>query len=433
VIATAIREIEATVGALAADSVEPLVLAVSGGLDSMVLLDAAARVAPARVAVVATFDHASGSHATRAASFVCRQAAARGMPVVAGRAARRADTEAEWREARLEFLRGVAARVGGVVVTAHTEDDQVETVVMRAMRGAGARGLAALYADAPGVRRPFLRVRRSSLESYAAARDVRSVTDPTNESARFFRNRVRHDLLPALVRARPALEGELLEISRRAATWRSEVDGLAATMATDAVAGSIGVAAEAVEGYDAESLAVLWPAIAARVGLALDWRGTRRLAEFTSSRGRVGACTQLAGGWEVVRERGLLTLRRKREPAPPAADLPSVGSVRWGRWSFVRRGRGSAESAWRAALPADRPLVVREWRPGDRMVGPRGTPRRVKRFFGDAGIVGPDRAGWPVVLAGEEIVWIPGVGRAAAVAGASRTPGLIYTCELNDR
>jgi hypothetical protein len=73
------------------------------------------------------------------------------------------------------------------------------------------------------------------------------------------------------------------------------------------------------------------------------------------------------------------------------------------------------------------------------MAGANGRRRRVKRFFGDAGIVGPERAGWPVVLAGEEIVWIPGVGRPpasrapAAVDGASRTPGLIYSCELNDR
>jgi hypothetical protein len=67
------------------------------------------------------------------------------------------------------------------------------------------------------------------------------------------------------------------------------------------------------------------------------------------------------------------------------------------------------------------------------MAGSAGTPRRVKRFFGDAGIIGPDRAGWPVVLAGEEIVWIPGVGRGVAAAATSATPGLTYSCELNDR
>jgi tRNA(Ile)-lysidine synthetase-like protein len=84
-------------------------------------------------------------------------------------------------------------------------------------------------------------------------------------------------------------------------------------------------------------------------------------------------------------------------------------------------------------LPAGQQFVVRAWQPGDRMAGTGGTPRRVKRFLGDAGIIGPDRTGWPVVLAGEEIVWIPGVGRAVAAAEASGTPGLTYSCELNDR
>jgi tRNA(Ile)-lysidine synthase len=107
--------------------------------------------------------------------------------------------------------------------------------------------------------------------------------------------------------------------------------------------------------------------------------------------------------------------------------------LRWGRWSFVRERRGDAPSPWQAVLPGGQQLIVRAWQPGDRMAGSSGTPRRVKRFFGDAGIVGPDRAGWPVVLAGEEIVWIPGVGRGVAAAGSSRTPGLTYSCELNDR
>lgn len=405
----------------------------------MVLLDATERVARDRIAVVATFDHGSGPHAARAAEFVCAGAAARSLPVVVGHAGRLCSSEAVWRRARWEFLSAVADRAGqAVVLTAHTEDDQVETVLMRAMRGAGARGLAALYAPSEGVRRPFVTLRRAALERYAVARRLRWLPDPTNRSRRFFRNRVRQDLLPALARARPGFDAELLDVARRAAAWRAEVDAVADSILRDAGpdglrSGSLSVAAADLAGYDAESLSVLWPALAARVGLALDQRGTQRLAAFTSSQGRVGASIQLSGGWEVVRHRGTLTLRPAREDRPPAATLPAAGALRWGRWSFVRERQRRRDGAWEVALPAGRPLVVRAWRPGDRMVGPSGQPRRVKRFFGDAGIVGPDRVGWPVVLAGEEIVWIPGVGRAAAVAGASRTPGLIYSCELNDR
>ena len=415
-----------------------MVLAVSGGLDSMVLLDGMARVARKRVAAVATFDHGSGRAASRAVAFVRREGAARGLPVVGGHAGCLEAGEAVWRQARWRFLRAVAARAKGVVVTAHTEDDQLETVVMRALRGAGARGLAGLYAPAAGVARPLLACRRSKLEAYAHERGLRWVEDPTNADRRFLRNRVRRDLLPALLRARPGLDDELLDLAWRAARLRSDVDAVAGAIAARSGGtpgpASLSVAIADITGYDAESLAMLWPALAARVGVALDRRGTRRVAAFTSSRGRVGASMQLAGGWEVVRDRDRFRLRRAFDPPAPAADLPARGGLRWGRWSFAREKDGGRESgAWRAMLPADRPLAIRAWRPGDRMVGANGRLRRVKRFFSDAGVVGPDRAGWPVVLAGEEIVWIPGVGRGAAVIEDSRTTGLIYSCELNDR
>jgi tRNA(Ile)-lysidine synthase len=437
-----VGEIERAVASAVAEAAKPLVLAVSGGLDSMALLDAATRVARDRIAAVASFDHGSGPHAARAAAFVCREAAARGLPAVAGRANQALSGEAAWRDARWRFLRAVARRVDGVVVTAHTEDDQVETVLMRAMRGAGTRGLAGLYAPNAEVRRPFISVRRATLERYVAARGVRWMADPTNSSLRYFRNRVRRELLPALLRAEPRLDLELLDVSRRAAEWRAEVEAVAAGIAAPAEGpepntgsnpGTVSVAVADVSGYDAQSLAVLWPALAARVGIALDWRGTQRVVAFTTFEGRVGTSMQLAGGWEVVRDHDRLTLRRARGLVPAPADLPVAGALRWGRWSFVREGRSAVGGLWQAALPDGRQLVVRAWQPGDRMAGSGGAPRRVKRFFGDAGIIGPDRAGWPVVLAGEEIVWIPGVGRGVAAAGASGTPGLIYSCELNDR
>ncbi len=431
------RQVERHVAAAAADAAGPLVLAISGGLDSMVLLDAAARVAHDRIAMVATFDHGSGAHSAHAAAFVCREASRLGLRAVSACGEHLSPSESVWRDARWSFLRRQAARVCGVVMTAHTEDDQVETVVMRVMRGAGARGIAALYA-ASEVRRPLIGATRATLERYARARSIQWVTDPTNDDRRFFRNRVRHELLPALLRARPWLRAEVLRLARDAAMLRAEVEAVAAAMArpssdarTDLAALSVAVAD--VAGYDADALAVLWPALAARVGLALDWRGTRRLVAFTISEGRVGSSIQLSGGWEVIRDRDHLELRSTSEAAASAAGLPLAGELRWGRWSFVRDRPGDEAGPWQAELPSGRPLVVRAWQPGDRMTGRSGIPRRVKRFFSDAGIIGPNRAGWPVVLAGEEIVWIPGVGRCTTAAGLSGTPGLVYSCELNHR
>ena len=149
----------------------PLLLAVSGGLDSMALLSAMVASARRRIAAVATFDHGTGAAADEAVRHVSdAAAAASGLPVVVGSHGRvgmivSEGREAAWRAARHRFLGETAVALGARVATAHTEDDQIETVLMRIMRGSGARGLAGLYADGP-ILRPFLGLRRAVLEAY---------------------------------------------------------------------------------------------------------------------------------------------------------------------------------------------------------------------------------------------------------------------------
>jgi tRNA(Ile)-lysidine synthase len=201
-------------------------LAVSGGRDSMVLLDAfAARRAD--VVAVGTFDHGTGLAAERAARFVEAEGGLRSVPVVSGRRAPAGRTgEAAWRAARWEFLSGWANELSATVVTAHTRDDQLETIVMRILRDprhTSARGLAAMYAPSP-IARPLLDVRRSDIAAYAAANDVRYVDDPTNLDRAHLRNRVRLDLLPALEGACGGFGAELIAIARRAASWRESVE-----------------------------------------------------------------------------------------------------------------------------------------------------------------------------------------------------------------
>src|SRR4029077_784551 len=148
-----------------------------------------------------------------------------GLPVVVGRSDDNARTEAAWRAARWGFLRSVARATSAVILTAHTRDDQVETVLMRALRGAGARGLAGLRAVSD-VRRPLGEVRRAELNAYAKTRGLLWLEDPTNSQPMYLRNRIRRDLLPSLLGARPSLESELIAIGDRAAEWRAEVAAL---------------------------------------------------------------------------------------------------------------------------------------------------------------------------------------------------------------
>lgn len=410
----------------------PVVLAVSGGRDSMALLHAVARAASAD-AIVATFDHGTGTAATRAAELVASESARLGFPVVVGRASVAGTTEAEWRAARHAFLTDVARRSRGVVAFAHTRDDQVETVLMRVMRHAGARGLAGLYARG-GVLRPLLEFSRAEVAEYAAAVGARWIEDPTNESMRFLRNRVRRDLLPALTKVAPGLEERLIDLSREASGWRQRMDDVARQIArVDATGPCLSVDAAALGQRTRHELAAIWPAVAALAGVAMDWRGTLRAAAFTKE-SRPGTQIQLSGGWEIARKHSAFELRRVEEAVPAAGEVTLAPGTRWCDWRFTATdGDRAVSDDWTALLPADVSLTVRCWQPGDRMRDNLGRPRKVKRFLSDAHVSGARRARWPVVLAGDEIVWIPGVRRSPAATVRPGRPAVLYGCELDGR
>jgi tRNA(Ile)-lysidine synthetase-like protein len=285
------------------------------------------------------------------------------------------------------------------------------------------------------VLRPFIELRRATLERYLHGTGHDWVEDPSNASREFLRNRLRLDLIPALRAVRPDIDETLLETGRRAALWRASVerwvdDQVSFQLRPD---GSLGVASAELTGYDRDSLAVLWSSLAGRAGLALDRRGTHRLATFTISRPRSGSMP-LSAGWCVEARRDAYLLRRDDSVFAAPAPLPVAGSIEWGRFRFRVSEETPGEGGWWAALPAGVVPTVRAWGAGDRLEAADGQPRRrVKRYLSDAGVHGSDRAGWPVVVSGEDVVWIPGVRRSDAATARSGGPVRHYVCERIDR
>ncbi len=311
-----VERVRARLAALGLACEGPWLLAVSGGADSMVMLDAALDTIRAPDLIVATFDHGTGPSAAAAAALVQQTAASAGIRCVRGSASRPVNsrdtrgTEAEWRMQRWKFLTQTAAQVGAHVATAHTRDDQIETVFMRVLRGAGARGLAGLGASSP-IARPLLDITRADVLSYASERHITFVTDPSNADRRHLRNRVRLDLLPAVEARSPGFGLELLNIGCRAADWRAQIEAVALTfhMMTDN-AGLHSFARPPLRVFPVASLRVLWPPLAARAGVIMDRRGTERLAKFTIE-GETGQAVQLAGGIEVTLSREAINFRQR--------------------------------------------------------------------------------------------------------------------------
>lgn len=420
----------------------PLVLAISGGRDSMALMHAVARWARGRLATVATFDHGTGGYATDAAALVAAEARRLGLTVVRERARVPAHSEAAWRAARWKFLQRVAKAYGARVATAHTRDDQAETIVMRLLRGAGTRGLAALAAPSHIVR-PWLAVSRAEVAAWAAAEGIPFLEDPTNASRAFQRGRVRHDLLPALEQAAPGFTSAMLNVGEQAAAWRRQVDQLLDSLGVSVMeSGALRVPTAAFDATSDEGRAVLWPAAFAHLGVALDARGTRELVRFSTSRRR-GARVAVAGGAVAVRVReGDDDVFELRPPprSPAAVEWSWTGPsdqipLRLGRWRVKRvspiDARSAPDDRWQFGVPVGALVTIRNWQAGDR-IRSAGAPagRRVTRYFSEARVPSLDREGWPVVLVGDVVLWVPGICRALAAPHRPGWPDSIwYRCE----
>lgn len=428
-----VRAIESSVEALLARR-DRLVIAVSGGADSAVLFDVVVRLRGARHHILlASVDHGTGATATEATAQAVSAAARHGVPAISERLSLARHDEASLRAGRWAFLRHVARVHEAAVVTAHSLDDHIETVFMRAMRGASARGLAGLLAPSP-VERPFLEISRDAIRDYAVRRKIQFTDDPTNASLAYFRNRVRLDLLPAIRRVAPHFEEELLGLSKRAADLRREVDTIAAQFLIETAPARVVFNAAEMTRLPDESKRLLLPSLVARAGITLDRRGLVRLASVVCA--APGTRGQLSGGFEAIRSRAEVSVQRPTAGESAVLRLREAGETRFGDFrfhtepgaSFLQEREGSP-SAWRIYIPRSAQPVVRQWHPGDRLTTDlTGGRRRVKRFFADAGIAGPLRTGWPVVLCGEDVIWIPGI--KASQAAIQPEPRMVqYICE----
>lgn len=164
-------------------------VAVSGGIDSVVLLDMLVQESEHEL-VVAHFDHGIRTDSADDACFVEALAAQYGLPFVSKRAELGEGASEEIaRRYRYAFLQHQAAKHEAVVVTAHHADDVVETIVLNVARGTGWRGIAVL--DREKVIRPLLRLSKQQLRDYATARRLEWVEDSTNSETVYFRNRLR--------------------------------------------------------------------------------------------------------------------------------------------------------------------------------------------------------------------------------------------------
>ncbi len=438
---TLIRKVTDAIGAHAL--VRPgdhVLVAVSGGADSVALLAAldALRAAWSLRLTVWHLDHGLRAlESARDRDFVARLAATFGLPIIVERTRIPPgnNLEARARDARYGRL-AVAARDAGCrrIAVGHTLTDQAETVLLRLLRGAGTRGLGGMAPRRGAIIRPLLECSREDIVAFLRSRGLSWVEDSSNGDERFARNRVRHRLLPALI----ALAGDHVPetLARTAVLLRADERFL------DAVARRRLGGARRSPQLAVARVRRLAPAIRARalrVWLAaargslrgIAWTHLHRLGKHLDS--TESGSLALPGG--VVRyERGLLRWDAGSEPtAPFSHSIESPGRV--SRPDLGWELDVSAPQPWTGTLPADAwtavfdrarlpcGLVVREARPGDRMrpIG-LGGHQKLHDLFINAKVGRSRRRAWPVLAAGTDVLWVPGLARSEfAAVGAATT------------
>ncbi len=234
------------------------VVAVSGGVDSMTLLDLMARQPDLQISV-AHFDHGIRTDSAEDRQFVAGHAQRLGLPFIYERAELGAHaSEAAARKARYVFLHRAREQSGArAIVTAHHQDDVLETMVINMHRGTGRRGLSSLQATST-IERPLLIYTKDELLQYAMERGIAWREDSTNRNQRYLRNYVRRQIL---VPMSPDIRARLLKIQQRVAILNnridSELDGLIAAVSDE-------------NGYVVRSMFIMLPhSLAQEVVLAL--------------------------------------------------------------------------------------------------------------------------------------------------------------------
>jgi tRNA(Ile)-lysidine synthase len=430
----------------------PLVVAVSGGCDSVTLLFLlrfCLREPHLRL-VVAHLDHAMRPGSEGDARWVAGLCAAWQLPLVRHRLPHPPRGEAEARVERYAFLRRAAADQGArYILTAHHADDQAETVLYRALRGAGLAGLGGMAAVSDsGVVRPLLPFWREEIERFARARDVRWRSDPTNRSPDVVRNRIRLSLLPWLEReVAPGARRSLVSLAALAreaeATLEREAERAACEVAHEEK-GVVVLARPRMRDYDSATGSRILRKLLRRFGVVLSRTGTRTALQFITDAAS-GRELQLPGG---VRIRLEFEVARIAGEGPPPEDVPFQltleqaaarvqGSATIGGQCFgVAAGvapwqrTDAPEPAERAALPLAAlcfPLTLRGWQPGDRMATAGGT-KTLKKLFLEHRIPRSQRHCTPVLVDAQgSVLWVVGIPRAPVFAPRPGEEALLLT------
>lgn len=428
-------------------------LAVSGGPDSVALAFLMLEVANqwGLDLVIGHVDHGIAAESADVSRHVEHLAERIGMPFHLRRlelGPRASETRA--RRARYRALRDMQQGTGArYVVTAHHADDQAETVFFRFIRGTGLSGLSGIPARGPnGLVRPLLPFSRDSLAAWVESRvgsdDFGVVVhhDPANADERHDRAWIRTRALPMLVgrygeRVRQAIRDVGNHAAHDRAAWRALLRELEALQFRRGEA-AVEVARDPLATYDKALSEAILRAVAGEAGCRLSPRRAARLLVFVL-RGTSGRVLQLGKGWEaeLAFDRVRISRGRGDDEAPTEVLFgdEEIGRVRWRRWSVSwhreAAGRAARESFTTWITPGT--VSLRAPAASDRLRPLGGTGRRkVRRLLMEARVPVRERDRYPLVVRGDDVLWVPGICRSGTEVPDPGEPALWIEARVDE-
>lgn len=432
---------------------DTLIVAISGGADSTALLDILAGLSGLKLRLVAAhLNHClRGTESDQDEVFARTLAERYALPFESRRIdvhelARKQGLNLEdaGRRARIDFLDEVRSRWQATAIAlAHHADDQAETVLMRLLRGSGATGLAGMPCrNKRGYIRPLLDITRTEIIAYLSARGLNHREDASNLDTTFLRNRIRHELLPALETYNPAIRACLATTAGLLAEENALLEQLSADAAAsacvfneDLVSCNIGILRKQPQALRRR---IFRQALTQLTG-SLDHFSHSHIEaiEQLIAAPRPNATLNLPQGVAAVREYDLLTLQRASASATavlseiiiegPGHHALSDGSHLTLEACPALKGHLSFpnDTAYFDLDKVPFPWHVRAYRPGDRMVplGMSGS-KKVKDIFIDDKIPLAQRRQTPLIFSGDSLIWLCGL-RSSQLARIDETSARI--------
>jgi tRNA(Ile)-lysidine synthase len=414
-----------------------VVVAVSGGADSLCLLHVLQTLAPDLGCNlhVAHLDHALRPTSEADAAFVAAHAAELGMSYTVERRdvgalarAQRVSLETAARRARYDFLQGVAAATGAAgIATGHTRNDQAETLLLHLARGSGLGGLAGIPPRRDAIIRPLLEVSHAQTVAYCAALGLAPREDESNLSPTHRRNRIRLEILPRLEAIQPAASANIARAARLLAADLDLIERLARPALAHAVtrhdASQVTLSATRLLEAEPELRPHMLRLLLADLLGHAEGFGERDYVRILDAIASGEPSVSLTLPKRLMLERrgdDVMIGRPMTPPRPVLGDhvLPVPGAVHT-EVGLLCAELTTAPDDWAGVPPSvaylDRAatgptLTVRAWRPGDRVrpLGLGGT-RKVQDVFVDRKVPRALRGRIPIVEGPRGIAWIAGL------------------------